>query len=84
MKDQRKEIPATLVDKKAQDYFPIPGRVPQPVQIYELHFDTKEGHIMLEVSSFEYDVVEIGDSGLLVYEGKKLISFGDIIKEFHM
>lgn len=84
MKNQRIEVLATLVEKKDGDYFPIPGRVPTPTQIYELHFDTENGPILLEVSSFEYDVVETGDHGLLVYEGKKLISFADKIKEFHM
>ena len=84
MKNERIEIHATLSEKKDGDYFPIPGRVPQPTQIYELHFDTETGPVILEVSAFEYDVVEVGDHGVLVYEGNKLISFGDKIKEFHM
>lgn len=84
MKNERIEVQATLTNKKDIDYYPIPGRVPQPTQVYELHFDTDTGLVILEVSAFEYEVVEIGDHGTLIYEGHKLISFGNKIKEFYM
>lgn len=82
-KHERKIIYAKLIEKKAADYFPIPGKIPTPEQLYELVFETAEGIFSFEVSVFEYNIVEKGMEGTLVYQGCKLISFADRIKDVH-
>lgn len=66
------------------EYFAIPGKVPSPEDFYELIFMTEEGMKTFEVSVFEYNVVDVGMEGTLVFQGYQLLSFGDWIKEFSL
>lgn len=84
MQKERITTNALLICKSHSPYYQIPGRVPEPQQIYELCFSTPDGEKTFEVSSWEYDCVEERTKGTLVYEGSKLISFADAIKEYHM
>ena len=79
--NNRESLRAKLIDKKENEYFRIPGKIPTPEQIFELIFMTEEGTKTFEVSMFEYNVVEIGMEGLLVFQGYQLISFGKWIKD---
>ena len=69
-------------EKKEDEYFAIPGKVPSPKAFYELIFMTEGGMKTFEVSVFEYNVVDVGMEGTLVFQGYQLLSFGDWIKEF--
>lgn len=80
-KMERKSVLATLVDKQQLSYHPIPGKVPAPTEFYELEFQVEEQVLIFEVSVFEYTVMELGDTGALIYAGNRLISFADKIKE---
>lgn len=76
---------AEVINKNAMDYFAIPGRIPSPTDLFEVTFKLEDGsQIIFEVSVYEYNVIEIGDEGILKYQGSKIISFGDKIKEFMM
>lgn len=75
------KIDATLIDKRKGDYFSLPGSIPSPQSLCELEFKTGERLLTFEVSEFEYNVVDIGMSGELVYQGYELISFGSWIKK---
>lgn len=72
---------ATLIDKRKGDYFSIPGSMPSPQTLCELEFKTVEKTLTFEVGEFEYNVVDIGMSGELVYQGYELIRFGSWIKK---
>ena len=61
---------AKLIEKKCSDYYPMPGNVFEPQKVYELVF-LKE----------EYNVVEVGWEGKLIYQGYELISFGKWIQQ---
>ena len=56
--------------------------MPSPEAFYELIFMTEEGMKTFEVSVFEYNVVNVGMEGTLVFQGCQLLSFGDWIKGF--
>ena len=45
---------------------------------------TEEGMKTFEVSVFEYNVVDVGMEGTLLFQGYQLLSFGDWIKEFSL
>ena len=47
-------------------------------------FKTEEGMKTFEVSVFEYNVVDVGMEGTLVFQGYQLLFFGDWIKEFSL
>ena len=81
-KYKRESVFAKLIDKKASEYFAVPGKIPTPEDLYELVFMTEKGEKNFEVSVFIYNVVNIGMEGTLVFQGYQLISFGDWIKEF--
>ena len=81
-KFRKESISAKLIKKKEGEYFAIPGKVPSPEAFYELIFMTEEGMKTFEVSVFEYNVVNVGMEGTLVFQGCQLLSFGDWIKEF--
>ena len=73
---------ATLIEKKCSDYYPMPGNIFEPQIIYELVFLKADRlTLTLEVSVFEYNVVEVGYKGELIYQGYELISFGNWIKK---
>ena len=79
----RKSINAKVVDKRCFDYFQCPGKVPEPKGLYEVDFMSDDEELMtFEVSVFVYNVLEIGQKGLLTYENKNIIRFGDYIREF--
>ena len=40
--------------------------------------------LTFEISVFDYQVLEIGQSAILTYQSNSIISFGDIIKDFKM
>lgn len=95
---QRIEVMATVLDKTISMYEDISYTrgIPMQVNEYEVRFETEDGVILYAcVSQFEYDVVEKGDRGLLVYSPHKqhhkdiqnrinIISFADIIIDFKM
>ena len=54
------------------------------MDMYELDFMAGGKPISFEVSVFEFQAVEIGMHGLLVYQGYNIISFGSWIKDFKM
>ena len=81
-KFRKESISAKLIEKKEGEYFAIPGKVPSPEAFYELIFMTEVGMKTFEVSVFEYNVVDVGMEGTLVFQGYQLFSFGDWIKEF--
>lgn len=74
-------VDAELVSKRKGEYYAIPGEVPFSNDLCELEFDVGNNHLVFEVSIFEYNVVEEGMVGLLVYQGYELISFGSWIKD---
>ena len=81
----RKSINAKVNDKRCMDYFQCPGKIPNPIGLYEVDFITEDNEILtFELSEFEYNVLEIGDSAVLTYENRNIISFGEIIKDFKM
>ncbi len=81
----RKIVDATVIDKRCMDYFPCPGKIPTPVGLYEVDFKTIENEILtFEISEFDYNVLPLGKKALLTYEDQKIVSFGDIIKDFKM
>ncbi len=75
------EIEAVLVDKRSAEFTPVPQLDLSHRNYYELFFKTENGLVSLEVSPFEYSVVDIGMKGHLKYQGTELISFGDRIRE---
>lgn len=78
-------IDAIVIDKRRMDYFPCPGKIPTPVGLYEADFKTIDNEILtFEISEFDYNVLPIGEKASLTYENQKIISFGDIIKDFKM
>ena len=79
--NQNTFLPGFIIRKEGE-YFAIPGKVPSPEAFYELIFMTEEGMKTFEVSVFEYNVVDVGMEGTLVFQGYQLLSFGDWIKEF--
>lgn len=81
-KFRKESISAKLIEKKEGEYFAIPGKVPSPEAFFELIFMTEVGMKTFEVSVFEYNVVDVGMEGTLVFQGYQLLSFGDWIKEF--
>lgn len=58
--------------------------IPTSEPIYEVEFEAEGKFILFSLSIFEFNQLEIGDSGLLVYDRYKhcneLVSFKDIIK----
>lgn len=76
-------VEATLVNKQTANYNAVEG-LEDPMEMYELDFEANGKIISFEVSIFEYQVVEVGMKGLLVYKGVDLISFGNWIKDFKM
>lgn len=85
MNKNRKTVQARLVKKLSEDYYPIPGRVPEPTKVYDLLFCLEnQADLVCSVSRFEYEVLEEGDQGELVYEGNQIISFANKLHEFHI
>lgn len=81
----KKSVNAKVVDKRSYDYFQCPGKIPEPKGLYEADFMTDDGTILtFEISVFDYQVLEIGQSAILTYQSNSIISFGDIIKDFKM
>ena len=76
-KYERNSINATLVKKVESIHYPMPGNMPFHETMYELLFATENGQLNFEVSIFEYNVVQLGNEGILVFEKDKIISFGD-------
>ena len=73
---------AKLIEKKCSDYYPMPGNIFEPQKVYELVFLKEDKlSVSLEVSAFEYNVVEVGWEGKLIYQGYELISFGNWIQQ---
>lgn len=73
-------VNARLIQKKNYKYFQNPGYIPSPEDMFEVIFRTEHTNtVTLEVSLFEYNVLEEGMSGILVYQGYELLQFGDCI-----
>ena len=73
-------VNARLIQKKNYKYFQNPGYIPSPEDMFEVIFRTEHTNtVTLEVSLFEYNVLEEGMSGILVYQGYELLQFGDYI-----
>ena len=81
---ERISTEAKLVKKETSDYFAVPGKIPSPETIYEISFQTSNQLLTFQVSLFEYEAVEEGLEGTLIYEGPEIISFGEWIKDFQM
>lgn len=87
MKPRRIEVLAIVKEKRELPYQDIASTKGIPIlkPIYEVIFETDQEEILFSLSSFEYDVLEIGEEGRLVYWKKKycneMISFSDKIKE---
>lgn len=89
MKDKNPpiQVQAIVKEKRELPYQDIAGTKGIPVikPIYEVVFEAEGMDILFSLSVFEYDVLEVGDQGLLTYHQKKhcneLISFADKIKE---
>lgn len=69
-KYRKESISAKLIEKKEDEYFAIPGKVPSPEAFYELIFMTEEGMKTFEVSVFEYNVVDVGMEVIIYVAGK--------------
>lgn len=79
------DVTATIINKKTSDYYPIPGKIPTPTDLNEVTFQFENGtQKSFEVSIFEYNVLEIGDCGELIYRGNEIVSFADKIKDFSL
>lgn len=73
-------VNARLIQKKNYKYFQNPGYIPSPEDMFEVIFRTEHTNtVTLEVSLFEYNVLEEGMSGILVYQEYELLQFGDYI-----
>lgn len=73
-------VNARLIQKKNYKYFQNPGYIPSPEDMFEVIFQTEHTNtVALEVSLFEYNVLEEGMSGILVYQGYELLQFRDYI-----
>lgn len=83
-KEQQISVEATLVNKRVTVYNAVEG-LENPMNMYELDFETADGQALsFEVSIFEYQNVERGMKGMLIYKGYDIISFGKWIKDFKM
>lgn len=82
-----KTFEAEVVEKKVLPFVDIAGNrgIPVPDPVYQIIMETPEGKMELNVSEFEFEVLEIGDKGCLkagIYKHyNELISFGDKIFE---
>lgn len=76
-------VEATLVNKRVSSYNAVEG-LENPMDMYELDFMADGKPLSFEVSVFEFQAVEIGMQGLLVYQGYNIVSFGSWIKDFKM
>lgn len=84
MKQKEKiSVEATLSQKYESKYFPIPGRIPWPTEMFEIEFSTATGTLNFEVDFITYGNLAEGDQGTLVYQGNDIISFADKIHEFN-
>lgn len=73
---------ATLIKKEDTEYFPIPGDLPFPSELYDVQFETDTGEILdCTCSMFEFHVLEEGDSGELEIRDHEIVRFANKIKE---
>lgn len=83
-----KEIPAKITNRQVIPYTDLTKNIgiPTPSSMYEITMQTVDGKYNFYVSEYEYEVLAVGDEGLLKMKiGKysnELISFSDKIKEF--
>lgn len=86
-KQERIEVAAVVKEKRELPYQDIASTrgIPTIKPIYEVVFEAEGEKILFSLDPFSYDVLEVGDTGLLVYHKKKycneLIRFGDKLKE---
>ncbi|MEG0328961.1 MAG: DUF2500 family protein [Longicatena sp.] len=76
---------AEIVDKQNFDYFAMPGKIPTPEALFEVYFKTEEGNVLQFAVDFScFNVLNMGDKGMLKYYGAEIISFSDKLREFHL
>lgn len=82
-KRKRYEVMAKLVDKGYHRVTQLEFGVPIFYDRYEATFSFNGKQKVFEIAQVEYDMLEIGEEGLLIYEPYKVIAFKDKLKEFH-
>lgn len=78
----KQSIEATVAAKQGVYNLDYPEIDPDGDPLFEVAFKTDEGVKIFWINSEEYYRLEVGMSGKLVYDGNKIISFGDWIRPF--
>ncbi len=78
----RIETQAEVIEKVESKYFPVPGKMPIPKDLFEIRFKDSEGKVItLEVDYITYHHLDEGDKGRLVYDQMELLAFADKVRE---
>ncbi len=82
MSEPLKKIEAVVAAKEGVYDELYPEMDPHGDPVFKVAFETPEGVKIFWVNSIEYYRLEVGQRGMLAYEGNDIVSFGQWIHRF--